>query len=77
MTVHTLDEHRFAVDQQLGILNLHLAETDALGDTLNKFVTIIKRYIEFVEVGGLSRPFERVGFLDDGLAFSVGSDFQV
>ena len=56
VAVNTLDEDGLSVDEQLLVLDFHLAETDALWDALKKFVAVVKRNVEIVEVRNLCRP---------------------
>ena len=60
MTVYSLDEHRFAVNEELSALDFNLTETYVLRNSLNNFVPILKNCIEFVEVWSFSRPLQRI-----------------
>ena len=58
--VHALDENALAVDQQVGALDLHLAETDREMQGLQGILPVLERNVELVEIRIFRAPLVRV-----------------
>ena len=72
MTVSTLDEDGLAVDEQLATLNLDVAETYALGGSLDEVaLLVLERDGEGVEVGDFGTPGLGVGDGDGGNSSTI------
>ena len=68
MAVGALDEHGLAVDQQLRVADLDLAESDIYRDDFNNPPAVGEGGREGVEMGRLGRPLERVADAEHGAA---------
>ena len=74
MTVGTLEEDGLTVDEELCILDFHLAESHTLGSALKHFALLAEEcHLQGVEVGGFSRPLGRVFHIPFCRYPSVGS----
>ena len=77
VAVGALDEHGLAVDQQLRVADLDLAESDIYRDDFDNPPAVGEGGREGVEIGRLGRPLERVADVEHGdgrLGDSLGHD---